>query len=61
MSAGFLIIGLPPAAQFTPTRIREMPMMVMIEPVTTGGKSGSIRLIRGATRIPKRPAMMTAP
>ncbi len=61
MSAGFLIIGLPPAAQLTPTRIREMPMMVMIDPVTTGGKSGSIRLIRGATRMPKMPAAMTAP
>ena len=61
MSAGFLIIGLPPAAQFTPTRISEMPMMVMIEPVTTGGKSGSIRLMSGATRMPKMPAMMTAP
>jgi hypothetical protein len=33
-----------------------MPMMVMIDPVTTGGKSGSIRLMSGATRIPKRPA-----
>ena len=29
-----------PAAQPTPTRIKEMPIIRMIEPVTTGGKSG---------------------
>ena len=34
----------PPIAQPTPTRIRLMPMMAMMVPVTTGGKKRSIRL-----------------
>ena len=36
-------------------------MPVMMVPVTTGGNSGSMRLIKGATRMPKMPATMTAP
>ena len=50
-----------PAAQWIPTRIKEMPMTAMIVPVTTGGKSGRIRPIRGAARMPNRPAPMTPP
>ena len=30
-----------PAAQLTPTRISEMPIMRMIDPVTTGGKAAA--------------------
>ena len=44
-----------------PTRMSEMPITVMMVPVTTGGNSGSIRLINGAMRMPKRPAAITAP
>ena len=38
-----------------------MPITVMMVPVTTGGNSGSMRLIKGAMRMPKTPATMTAP
>jgi hypothetical protein len=44
-----------------PTRISEMPMTRMIVPVTTGGKSGSTRLTKGAITMPKSPAAMTDP
>ena len=54
-------MGWPPAAQLMPTRIRVTPITAMMVPVTTGGKSGSMRLISGATRMPKIPAAITAP
>ena len=54
-------VGRPPPAQLMPMRISEMPMTVMMVPVTTGGKSGSSRLMNGATRMPNTPAAITAP
>ncbi len=51
----------PPIAQPTPTRIRLMPMMAMMVPVTTGGKKRSSRLIKGAISIEMMPAPMIAP
>ena len=51
----------PPPAQLMPTRISEMPITAMMVPVTTGGNSGSSRLMSGATRIAKMPAAMTEP
>ena len=44
-----------------PTRISEMPITAMMVPVTTGGNSGSSRLMKGATTMPKTPAPITAP
>ena len=44
-----------------PMRMSEIPMTVMMLPVTTGGKAGSMRLMSGATRMPKIPALITAP
>ena len=38
-----------------------MPITMMMVPVTTGGNSGSIRLMNGATRKPKMPATITDP
>ena len=52
---------LAPAAQPMPMRMSETPITVMMLPVTTGGKKRSIRLITGATRMPKTPAAITAP
>ena len=54
-------VGRPPPAQLMPTRIREMPMTRMIVPVTTGGNSGSRRLMKGATSTPNMPATITEP
>ena len=53
--------GKPPPAQLIPTRIREIPITRMMVPVTTGGNSGSRRLMKGAARMPKIPAAMTEP
>jgi len=36
------------AGQLIPTRISEMPITRMMVPVTTGGNSGSSRLMKGA-------------
>ncbi len=36
-------------------------MTMMMVPVTTGGNSGSSRLMKGATMMPKIPAAMTEP
>ena len=38
-------------AQLMPMRMSETPITMMIVPVTTGGKSGSSRLMSGATRM----------
>jgi len=38
----------------------EIPITVMMLPVTTGGKAGSIRLMSGATRMPNTPAQIGA-
>ena len=54
-------VGSPPPAQLMPTRISEMPITMMMVPVTTGGNSGSIRLMNGAITMPKMPAAITAP
>ncbi len=51
----------PPPAQAMPTRIREMPIMVMIVPVTTDGKNRSAYCMIGAISRPNRPPTMTAP
>ena len=51
----------PPSAQPTPTRIRLMPMIAMMVPVTTGGKKRSSRLMKGAMKIDRMPAPMIAP
>ena len=51
----------PPIAQPTPTRIRLTPMMVMMVPVTTGGKKRSILLTSGAMTSEMMPAPMIAP
>ncbi len=48
-------------AQPTPTRIRLMPMIAMMVPVTTGGKKRSSLLTIGAMSIETRPAPMIAP
>ena len=42
-------------------RISEMPMTMMMVPVTTGGNSGSRRLMNGAMTRPNKPAAMTEP
>jgi hypothetical protein len=44
-----------------PTPTSEIPITVMIVPVTTGGNSGSSRLTKGAIRIVNIPATMVAP
>jgi hypothetical protein len=44
-----------------PTRIRLMPMMAMMVPVTTGGKKRSSRLTTGAMSMLMMPAPMMAP
>jgi hypothetical protein len=51
----------PPPAQLMPTRMSEMPIIVMIVPVTTEGKKGSTYLTKGATSSPKMPPTITAP
>jgi hypothetical protein len=51
----------PPMAQPTPTRIRLIPMMAMMVPVTTGGKKRSSLLTIGAISIETMPAPMIAP
>ncbi len=48
-------------AQPTPTRIKRMPMMAMMVPVTTGGKNRSSLLTMGAMRMDTTPAPMMAP
>ena len=54
-------VGNPPPAQLIPTRISEIPITRMMVPVTTGGNSGSRRLMKGAARMAKIPAAMTEP
>ena len=44
-----------------PTRIKEIPITMMMVPVTTGGNSGNRRLMKGATMMPKIPAAITEP
>ena len=51
----------PPPIQLTATGMRLIPMIVIIVPVTTGGKSRIKRLKNGATKKVKIPAMMMAP
>ena len=50
-----------PKIQLMPTRIRLMPMIRMMVPVTTGGKNRSMRLTMGAMAIDMTPAPMMAP
>ena len=50
-----------PKIQLIPTRIRLMPMMAMMVPVTTGGKKRSMRLTIGAITMEITPAPMTDP
>jgi hypothetical protein len=45
----------------TARRISEIPITMMMVPVTTGGNSGSSRLMKGAARMPKTPAAITEP
>jgi hypothetical protein len=52
--------GSPPPAQLM-TRINEMPMTMMMVPVTTGGKSGKSLLMKGAARKANKPAAITEP
>ena len=54
-------VGGPPPAQLMPTRISDTPITRMMVPVTTGGNSGSSRLMNGATTMPKTPAAITDP
>src|SRR5918997_1274694 len=53
--------GSPPPAQVTATGKRETPIMVMIDPVTTGGKKRSRREKYGLTRKVMTPATITDP
>ena len=50
-----------PKTQLIPMRIRLMPMIRMMVPVTTGGKKRSMRLTNGAINMDTTPAPMTAP
>ena len=50
-----------PKIQLMPTRIRLMPMMAMMVPVTTGGKNRSMREMMGAISIETTPAPMMEP
>ena len=54
-------VGRPPPAQLMPTRIREIPITMMMVPVTTGGNSGNSRPMNGATMTAKMPAEITEP
>jgi hypothetical protein len=51
----------PPVASAAATGSSAMPMMVMTDPVTTGGKKRISRLKYGAMRKVTRPATITAP
>ena len=53
--------GTPPADQRIATGIREIAIMVMIEPVTTGGKKRSSRPKNGAASTVRSPATITDP
>jgi hypothetical protein len=53
--------GTPPADQRIATGIKEIPMMVIIEPVTTGGKKRNSRPKNGATSTVNTPATITDP
>lgn len=53
--------GLPPPIQLTATGSRVIPMMVMIVPVTTGGKKRMNRLKKGAMKKVNSPAMRIDP
>lgn len=57
----FSAVGSPPPAQVTATGKSETPMIVMIEPVTTGGKKRSGLLKYGLTRRVTIPATITEP
>src|SRR3546814_9954466 len=52
---------LPPMAQCAATGIRDKPMMVMTDPVTSGGKNLMIFEKTGVMNKPAREAAMTAP
>ena len=54
-------VGPRPAIQFTPTGIRLIPVAVITVPVTTGGKSLTIRPTKGASKMVMSPATMMAP
>ena len=51
----------PPPAQPTAMRVRAMPIMVRMVPVTTGGKNRISRPTKGTSASPNRPAAITAP
>ena len=51
----------PPAAHCIATGINDTPMMVITEPVTTGGKNRSSLLKYGAANTVSTPATITAP
>ena len=57
----FSAVGWPPPAHRIATGSREMPMTVMTEPVTTGGKKCSSLLNTPESRKPITPATITAP
>ncbi|MNE70041.1 hypothetical protein D3C80_1658050 [compost metagenome] len=52
---------MPPAIQSIPTCMMLIPMEVMTTPVTTVGKSGIRRPMRGTSRVEITPAAMVAP
>ena len=59
-AAVVVIVGLP-RIQRSATGNSEMPMIVMMQPVTTGGKKRTTLAKSGAMRKPKSPATITAP
>ena len=59
-AAVVVIVGLP-RIQRSATGNSEMPMIVMMQPVTTGGKKRTTLAKSGAMRKPKIPATITAP
>ena len=53
--------GLPPPAHSTATGISETPIVVMIVPITSGGKKRSRRLKAPLSSMVASPATITAP
>src|SRR3990167_9309194 len=60
-SAPNSLAALPPPAQLSATGNSDRPMAVITVPVTSGGKKCTIRDIKGAISMPKKPAAMVAP
>jgi len=58
---GSIVGPAPPTASAAATGSSAMPMMVMTDPVTTGGKNRMSLLKYGAMSSVKSPATMTAP